>query len=65
MKVWIVSRGTMHEGGSVVAVVDSKEKGLAYVAEHFGDYKRVSEEPDMISWTSGCDFVDLDEHEVD
>lgn len=64
MKVFVVINGETHEGGMVVSVHRSKENAVIAalaVETHFEDGW---EKEDENYWTNGCDFVMINEYEV-
>ena len=66
MRVYIVVRGEQHEGGSVMGAYSSYDKAR-YAAlgskPSFGPWEEDPDEPDY--WESGCDFVTVQDWEVE
>lgn len=65
-KVWVVSNGENHEGGTVVGVYSSKElavKKALEVPPHFdGGWEPL---PEPLAWGNGCDYVIVEEFPVE
>ncbi len=75
MKVWVVSSGCKYEGGSVKAVVDSKEKAIEFMnnmaaKENAEGWRNKTQDGAFISdlsgtaWYSGTDYIEAEEWEV-
>lgn len=66
-KVWVVSKGEKHEGGSVEGVYASKEVAIKHalkVSYSFdGGWTPIKDDP--LSWENGCDYLTIEEFEVE
>ncbi len=65
--VWVVSVGTMHEGGSVEAVFayePTEEECVSLVRASFGPWREFEVGGHQRQWRSGCDYLSLKRHEV-
>lgn len=65
MNVYVVIRGELSEGGSVVGVfsdIDAACEVALAQKRHFG--AEWSPERAPLKWTNGCDFVQVEEHAV-
>ena len=66
MKVFVVERGEIGEGGSVFGICKSLEGAIKLAEVEFdswdfvGNKRRISE----TSWRGDCDYIDITEYEV-
>lgn len=65
-KVYIVSRGEMSEGSSVIGVYSTKELAVAAALKErtYYDGGWQLAEDDQSCWTNGCDWVGISEQTV-
>ena len=63
MTVWILSIGELHEGGSVVGVFLTEARARE-AAQQMSRQPPWEEEKHNI-WYSACDFMQIEEHEVE
>lgn len=65
--VWVVLNGEHCEGGTVVGVFSSRQRAKTRALKceaRFDDWKQAKDPDDPNEWESGCDFVRIEQHEV-